>query len=137
MVSLTSTDYDAIRLSVQVATAATVLSIPFGFAFAYLITFVKFRGKVLVEVFVNLPLTLPPVVVGYLLLLLLGKRGWLGSLLEQAGIIVSRRDGRWLRYRLTDDSVLELLNSARQLARRGKAGRRTARRPKASERAAR
>jgi ArsR family transcriptional regulator len=50
------------------------------------------------------------------------------SVLEQTGIIVSRRDGRWIRYRLTDESVLELLNSTRQLARRCKAGRRTARR---------
>jgi molybdate transport system permease protein len=86
MISLNSTDYDAIRLSVQVAVAATVLSLPFGFTAAYLITFVKFRGKVLVEVLVNLPLTLPPVVVGYLLLLLLAKHGWLGSLLSTVGI---------------------------------------------------
>jgi len=86
MISLTTTDYDAIRLSIQVAVAATVLSLPFGLAAAYLITFVRFRGKVLVEVFVNLPLTLPPVVVGYLLLILLGKHGWLGTLLNDAGI---------------------------------------------------
>ena len=86
MISLTATDYDAIRLSIQVAVAATVLSLPFGLAAAYLITFVRFRGKVLVEVFVNLPLTLPPVVVGYLLLVLLGKHGWLGALLSDAGI---------------------------------------------------
>ncbi len=86
MLSLTPADYDAIRLSAQVAIAATVLSLPFGFAFAYLITFVKFRGKMLLEVFINLPLTLPPVVVGYFLLLLLGKKGWLGTLLNEAGI---------------------------------------------------
>ncbi len=86
MLSLASTDYDAIRLSVQVAVAATLLSLPFGFAVAYLITFVKFRGKVVLEVLVNLPLTLPPVVVGYFLLLLLGRQGWLGSLLNDAGI---------------------------------------------------
>lgn len=86
MLSLASTDYDAIRLSVQVAAAATLLSLPFGFAVAYLITFVKFRGKVVLEVLVNLPLTLPPVVVGYFLLLLLGRQGWLGSLLNDAGI---------------------------------------------------
>jgi molybdate transport system permease protein len=86
MISLTTSDYDAIRLSIQVAVAATVLSLPLGLAAAYLITFVKFRGKVLVEVFVNLPLTLPPVVVGYLLLILLGKHGWLGTLLSDAGI---------------------------------------------------
>jgi molybdate transport system permease protein len=86
MMPLSATDYDAIRLSVQVAIAATVLSLPFGFGVAYLITFVKFRGKIVLEVLVNLPLTLPPVVVGYFLLLLLGKHGWLGSILDQAGI---------------------------------------------------
>ncbi len=58
------------------------------------------------------------------------------SVLEQAGIVTSRRDGRWMRYRLADDSVLELLGLARQLARNCKSGRRTARRPKASEREA-
>ncbi|MEI8355340.1 MAG: molybdate ABC transporter permease subunit, partial [Deltaproteobacteria bacterium] len=86
MTPLSTTDYDAIRLSVQVAIAATLLSLPFGFGVAYLITFVKFRGKMLLEVLVNLPLTLPPVVVGYFLLLLLGKHGWLGSLFNEAGI---------------------------------------------------
>lgn len=86
MVPMTSTDYDAIKLSLQVAVAATLLSLPFGFGIAYLITYTKFRGKMLLEVFVNLPLTLPPVVVGYFLLLLLGKHGWLGSLLNDAGI---------------------------------------------------
>jgi molybdate transport system permease protein len=86
MPPLSSTDYDAIRLSLQVAIAATILSLPFGFAVAYLINFVQFRGKVLLEVVVNLPLTLPPVVIGYFLLLLLGKKGWLGALLNDAGI---------------------------------------------------
>ena len=86
MIQLAPSDYDAIRLSIQVAIAATLLSLPFGFAVAYLITFVQFRGKVLLEVVVNLPLTLPPVVIGYFLLLLLGKKGWLGSLLSDAGI---------------------------------------------------
>ena len=86
MTSLSPSDYDAIRLSVQVAVAATLLSLPFGFAAAYLITFAQFRGKIVLEVLVNLPLTLPPVVVGYFLLLLLGKHGWLGSLLGSAGI---------------------------------------------------
>jgi molybdate transport system permease protein len=86
MISLAPSDYDAIRLSIQVAIAATILSLPFGFTVAYLINFVQFRGKVLLEVVVNLPLTLPPVVIGYFLLLLLGKKGWLGSLLNDAGI---------------------------------------------------
>ncbi len=86
MTHLAPSDYDAIRLSIQVAIAATLLSLPFGFTVAYLITFVKFRGKVLLEVIVNLPLTLPPVVIGYFLLILLGKKSWLGSLLNDTGI---------------------------------------------------
>lgn len=86
MTPLAATDYDAIRLSVQVAVAATLLSLPFGFVVAYLLTFGRFRGKLLLEVLVNLPLTLPPVVIGYFLLLLLGRHGWLGSLLSDAGI---------------------------------------------------
>ena len=88
MPSLTPSDVDAIRLSIQVAIAATLIALPAGFIIAYLITFVPFRGKLLLEVLVNLPLTLPPVVVGYLLLLLLGKNGWLGKLLNGAGIQV-------------------------------------------------
>ncbi|MEO0080122.1 MAG: metalloregulator ArsR/SmtB family transcription factor [candidate division WOR-3 bacterium] len=56
------------------------------------------------------------------------------SVLEQAGVIQSRRDGRWMRYRIADPAVLKLVESARHLARRVKAGRCTARRPKASER---
>ena len=86
MISLAPSDYDAIWLSIQVAIAATILSLPFGFTVAYLINFVQFRGKVLLEVVVNLPLTLPPVVIGYFLLLLLGKKGWLGTFLNEAGI---------------------------------------------------
>ncbi len=86
MLSLTPADHDAVRLSLKVALAAMAVSLPFGFIFAYLVTFLRFRGKLLLEVFVNLPLTLPPVVIGYLLLLLLGKNGWLGPLLDLLGI---------------------------------------------------
>jgi molybdate transport system permease protein len=86
MLSLSPADYDAIWLSGKVAAVAVVGSLPVGFAVAYLMTYLKFRGKLLMEVFITLPLTLPPVVVGYFLLLLLGKKGWLGPLLESVGI---------------------------------------------------
>ncbi len=86
MLSFTPADYDAIRISAKVAVTATVASLPFGFSVAYLLKYLTFRGKVLLEVAVNLPLTLPPVVIGYVLLLLLGKNGWLGRLLETAGV---------------------------------------------------
>ena len=86
MLALTPADYDAVGLSVKVALTAMAVSLPFGIGFAYLLTFRHFKGKVLFEVAVNLPLTLPPVVIGYLLLRLLGRQGWLGPLLEAAGI---------------------------------------------------
>jgi molybdate transport system permease protein len=86
MLSLSPADYDAIWLSAKVAAVAVVGSLPVGFAVAYLMTYLKFRGKLLMEVLITLPLTLPPVVIGYFLLLLLGKKGWLGPLLESVGI---------------------------------------------------
>jgi molybdate transport system permease protein len=81
-------DIAAIVLSMKVALTATAISLPFGFAAAWLIVFRTFRGKLLLEVLVNLPLTLPPVVIGYFLLLLLGKNGWLGRVLNITGIPV-------------------------------------------------
>ncbi len=83
---LTPEDITAIWLSLKVALTATALSLPLGFAVAWLLVFKTLRGKVALEVLVNLPLTLPPVVIGYLLLLLLGKNGWLGHLLAASGI---------------------------------------------------
>jgi len=83
MPGFTPTDYSAILLSLRVAIVATLISLPFGFAVAYLMTFRKFRGRVALDVLVNLPLTLPPVVVGYLLLLLLGQQGWIGTMVLQ------------------------------------------------------
>jgi ArsR family transcriptional regulator len=56
------------------------------------------------------------------------------AVLEQAGVIVSRRDGRWMRYRLTDAAILELVETARRLAIQSKTERRTARRPGATGR---
>ncbi len=80
-------DYLAILLSLKVASVATILSLPFGFAVAYLMTYRRFRGIVVLDVIVNLPLTLPPVVIGYLLLLLLGQHGWVGRyVLQPLGI---------------------------------------------------
>jgi len=87
MTVFSPSDYLAIFLSVKVASVATLLSLPFGFAVAYIMTYKKFRGKVALDVLVNLPLTLPPVVVGYLLLLLLGQNGLIGKwVLQPLGI---------------------------------------------------
>jgi molybdate transport system permease protein len=84
--NLSPQDITAIGLSMKIAISATLLALPFGFAAAWFMVFRSFRGKVLLEVLVNLPLTLPPVVIGYLLLLFLGRNGWGGALLKAAGI---------------------------------------------------
>jgi molybdate transport system permease protein len=86
MLTFTPADYEAIGLSVKVAITATILSLPLGFLLSYILTYGVFRGKLLLEVLINLPLTLPPVVIGYFLLILLGRHGWLGGMLEAAGI---------------------------------------------------
>ena len=86
MLTFTPADYEAIGLSIKVAITATILSLPLGFLLSYILTYGVFRGKLLLEVLINLPLTLPPVVIGYFLLILLGRHGWLGGMLEAAGI---------------------------------------------------
>jgi molybdate transport system permease protein len=88
MLTLSPQDMQAIWLSVRVAIAATILSVPFGFAAAYLLVFVRVPGKAVLEGLINLPLVLPPVVVGYLLLLLFGQSGPLGGLLHSMGLRV-------------------------------------------------
>ena len=87
MTDFSPSDYLAIFLSVKVAVVATLISLPFGFAVAYIMTYKRFRGMIALDVLVNLPLTLPPVVVGYLLLLLLGQNGLIGKwVLQPLGI---------------------------------------------------
>jgi molybdate transport system permease protein len=80
---LTPEEWSAIGLSLQVAVTATVVSLPFGIGMGYLLARRRFWGKSLVETLLSLPLVLPPVVTGYLLLVLLGRRGWIGSTLDQ------------------------------------------------------
>lgn len=82
MVSITPDDVRAIFLSLQVATTATVVALPLGFGVAYILAYTSFRGKALLEGLVNLPLVLPPVVTGYLLLLLFGRHGVIGKFLS-------------------------------------------------------
>ena len=79
-------DLFAIVMSARVATVATLLSLPIGFGLAWLLVFSRMPGKGFLDGMVNLPLVLPPVVVGYLLLLSLGRNGWLGQLLQQVDI---------------------------------------------------
>jgi len=87
MLVLGPENISAIILSLKVATAATILSVPLGFAAAYLLVFSRVPGKIVLDGLFNLPLVLPPVVVGYLLLLLLGQSG-LGPILNALDIRV-------------------------------------------------
>jgi molybdate transport system permease protein len=69
----------ALGLSVRVAIAATLLNALIGIPVAYLLARRTFRGRALVDLLVTLPLVLPPTVTGYYLIVLLGRRGWLGG----------------------------------------------------------
>lgn len=79
--ALTPDELTAIRLSLRIAAVATVASLPFAILAAMLIARGRFPGRVLFDGFVHLPLVMPPVVTGYLLLLLFGRNGPIGSLL--------------------------------------------------------
>jgi molybdate transport system permease protein len=89
---MTPADLDAIRLSLRVATWATVASLPAGLAVAWLLARHRFPGHGLLNALVHLPLVLPPVVTGYLLLLAFGTQGPAGRwLAERLGIVVAFR----------------------------------------------
>lgn len=78
---LTAEEWHALRLSFQVAACAALLGLPPAVAIGYGLARSSLRGKWLVEVLVNVPLVLPPVVVGYLLLVCFSPHGPLGSIL--------------------------------------------------------
>ena len=69
----------ALGLSIRVAVFATLLNALLGIPLAYLLARRAFRGRALVDLLVTLPLVLPPTVTGYYLIVLLGRRGWLGA----------------------------------------------------------
>jgi molybdate transport system permease protein len=79
---LTPAEIDAILLSLRVSLWAVAASLPFGVAMAWVLARKRFWGKSLVDGIVHLPLVVPPVVVGYLLLVLLGRQGPLGGWLH-------------------------------------------------------
>jgi molybdate transport system permease protein len=89
---LSPEEWDAVRLSIRVSVWATLASLPLGVAVAWLLARKEFWGKSLLNGLVHLPLILPPVVTGYLLLLTFGRRGPVGAFLEQAfGIVFAFR----------------------------------------------
>jgi molybdate transport system permease protein len=89
---LTPEEWTAIRLSLRIAAVATICALPFGIGVAWLLARKDFWGKSLLDSLVHLPLVLPPVVTGYLLLISFGRRGFIGSFLyEWFGIVFSFR----------------------------------------------
>ena len=81
MFTLTPLEIEALNLSLLVSGWAVVGSLPLGIACAWLLARRDFPGKAVVDGIIHLPLVLPPVVVGYALLVVLGRRGVVGSLL--------------------------------------------------------
>jgi molybdate transport system permease protein len=85
-------EWQAVALSLKVSLWATFLSLPFGVLVAYALARGKFRGKQLLNGLVHLPLILPPVVTGYLLLLSFGRNGLIGGWLEDTfGLVLAFR----------------------------------------------
>ncbi len=76
---LSDPEWQAVLLSLRVSTLAVLVSLPFGVLFAWVLVRCRFPGKALLDGIIHLPLVLPPVVVGYLLLVVLGRRGVVGS----------------------------------------------------------
>ena len=90
--TLSDAEWTAIRLSLRVSFVAMIVSLPFAIAIAMLLARGRFWGKSILNGLVHLPLILPPVVTGFLLLILFGKRGPIGAFLaEYTGIVFSFR----------------------------------------------
>ena len=89
---LNSEELGIVVLSLKVALASVAFSLPLAIAAAYVLARFDFAGKTLLDAVVHVPLVLPPVVVGYALLLLFGKRGVLGAWLDDwFGIVFAFR----------------------------------------------
>ncbi len=89
MFTLSPLEIEALTLSAQVAFWAVLVSLPLGIAVAWLLARTRFPGKALVDALVHVPLVVPPVVIGYLLLVMLGRRGLVGAwLYDTFGVTV-------------------------------------------------
>ena len=88
---LTGEELGIVLLSLKVALAAVAASLPVAIAVAWLLARRDFPGKTLVDALVHLPLVLPPVVVGYLLLVAFGRAGAIGSALASVGVVFAFR----------------------------------------------
>ena len=79
---LSTIEWQALRLSLWVSCWAVAVSLPFGVAIAWVLARHRFPGKSIADALVHMPLVLPPVVIGYLLLIFLGRRGLVGAWLN-------------------------------------------------------
>ncbi len=92
MFDFTPAEWTAILLSLRIAVVATLFATPLGIALAWLLARRNFWGKAFIDAVIYLPLVLPPVVTGYLLLLTFGRRGLVGEwLADHLGIVFSFR----------------------------------------------
>ena len=92
MLELSEAEWTAILLSLRVSMVATLVATPMGIAVAWLLARRDFWGKSVVDAIIHLPLVLPPVVTGYLLLLTFGRRGLIGEwLADHLGIVFAFR----------------------------------------------
>ena len=81
--SLSPQDWQAIILSIKVAGLALAFTLPLALLVAYILARWNFRGKIILDGLVHMPLVLPPVVTGYLLLILFGRTGVIGNFLDE------------------------------------------------------
>jgi molybdate transport system permease protein len=89
---LSPADWTAVALSLRIAIVATACALPFGIAVGWILARRNFWGKTLLDGLVHLPLVLPPVVTGYMLLISFGRRGPIGAFLyDHFGIVFSFR----------------------------------------------
>ena len=92
MWSLSPAEIEALRLSVRIAAWSTAISLPLAAVAAYVLARYRFWGKEVLNALLHMPLVLPPVVTGYLLLVLLGRRGLVGAWLEETfGLVFAFR----------------------------------------------
>ncbi len=90
--ALTAAEWSAVALSLRVSFWAVVVSLPLGIVVAYVLARKRFWGHGVLNVLVHLPLILPPVVTGYLLLLTFGRKGWVGGWMDEVlGIVIAFR----------------------------------------------
>lgn len=90
MFGLTPLEIEAVQLSLKVSLWAVAISLPFGIAVAWVLARCEFPGKSVFDALIHVPLVVPPVVIGYLLLVLLGRNGAVGGwLYDTLGITVA------------------------------------------------